>query len=277
MKNLCAAAAIFTIILSGCAAKHEMPTGNMPFTGDKTLSLSSNMELLAGNSSTNRDEDATKADMSAAAATTNAAIIAGKTSVDAMATGALTVGNLAFGVANLMLLGQDNYKHPDYGYLVLMKIDPSDDPASQASLEKAFKYATKQDAARLNGATFIMDNGELAVSDKDKSVAKVKFSTLVSQELINRIDPSLPTGKYAAYGIGLPSFSSGHLKLEEMSSAPWVYCDGWVHPFAGFADTHESITRRVDSKTGKTVVVKYKKVGMNAKQPVNKPVAVQLR
>lgn len=72
MKILGTSAALFAILLSGCAAKHEMPTANTPFAGDKALSLAGNMELLAGNTTVvNKDKDANAAEMAAAAAVTN--------------------------------------------------------------------------------------------------------------------------------------------------------------------------------------------------------------
>lgn len=280
MKNLIGL--IFALFLTGCAAKHEAPTGNSVFSGDKTLSLGGNMELLAGNSDVaNRDKEASKAEMAAAAKMTNAAIITGQTTVDALSAGALTAGNLAFGVANLMMLGQNNFKHLDVEKLVLMKLDATDSPSSQATLEKAFKFATNPESNYVKKAQFSMKGNELVMISDGKEMGYLKFTTLVDQSLINRIDPTLPAGTYAAFGLRNPSMFGGRtLSSKDLSNSTWWFGGTWNRAAYNVLPMHEEITYKVDKvgePNAKTLVVKYKKVGEGSPIPPQQILGVQMR
>lgn len=273
---------IFALFLTGCAAKHEAPTGNTVFSGDKTLSLGGNMELLAGNSEVaNRDKEASAKEMAAAARVTNAAIITGQTTAQALATGALNAGNLAFGLANLMTLGQDNYKHLDVEKLVLMKLDAADVPTSQATLEKAFRFATNPNSPYVKNAKFNMEDGELLMVSGGEKMGYLKFTTLVSQELVNRIDPTLPVGKYAAFGLRKPSaFSSSYLTSKELSHSTWYFAGVWSRVLGTDLSTHEEITYKVDhvgEPNAKTLVVNYQKTGEGKYVAPQKVIGVQMR
>jgi len=261
MRKLITISALFAVALTGCAAKHEMPNGSAPFAGDKALSLAGNMELLAGNSSVvNRDQDMSEKEMASAAAAVNTAAIAGHTAIDAVAAGGLTAGNLAFGVGSAMMLLQENYSRPDVGMLIIMPLDTGDVPTSQATLEKAFKYGTNPNAEKIKKVKFAMRDGSLITSTDGEELVAVKFSTLVAYDLVKRIDPKLPAGNYAAFGMVEPSFSGNHFGYYDFSDKTWTHAGSWTKGLAHSSPSHDTITYKVDKvgePNAKTMIIKY--------------------
>lgn len=195
MKTILTLSVSGLICLTGCIHSAAPVISGNTFKGDPALSLGGNMELLAGNQSVERKNADQDAGISSGDYAT-ASAVAAEGAASLTTAGALTGGLLALSMT------MPESAVPEIENVVFLKTDPNENPSSEQALRKAYLNFVKQDAPEVKQISCNMVNDGLSCSNsKGSQLFTIKYTYFVDPVLMRRIDPSLPAGIYAAYGI----------------------------------------------------------------------------